>query len=92
MDQAAHQHTAPRTLCQKGGCRHLGQRPIYNREMRRLSFQTVACQEPLNAARRVITLSKRLIDAFKDSADSAVLEVANRPAAPECPPPPVEPL
>lgn len=30
-----------------------------------------------NAARQIITLSKRLIDTFKDSADSSVLEVAN---------------
>lgn len=30
-----------------------------------------------NAARQIITLSKRLIDTFKDFADSAVLEVAN---------------
>lgn len=30
-----------------------------------------------NAARQIITLSKRLIDTFKDFADSSVLEVAN---------------
>ncbi len=30
-----------------------------------------------NAARRIITQSKRLIDMFKDFADSCVLEVAN---------------
>lgn len=30
-----------------------------------------------NAARQIIALSERLIDTFKDSADSAVLEVAN---------------
>lgn len=30
-----------------------------------------------NAARQIITLSKRLIDTFKDFRDSSVLEVAN---------------
>ncbi len=30
-----------------------------------------------NAARQIITLSKRLIDTFKDFTDSSVLEVAN---------------
>lgn len=73
-DQAAHQRTESRVP--KGNV-------VITANNRSIIVKCTGCHfkqlhvRISNAARQIITLSKRLIDTFKDSADSGVLEVAN---------------